>query len=92
MNAEKTAVEFDDGIVAVTVSPGDEDGEAEMGGAGEEGGFGGFSATLAGGGGDGVDGDGPAFEIGARVLGADDDCGRHNKKWRSGWLRLEKLL
>ncbi|MFZ0295701.1 MAG: hypothetical protein WAL52_18975 [Candidatus Sulfotelmatobacter sp.] len=92
LNAEKTAVEFDDGIVAVTVSPGDEDGEAEMGGAGEEGGFGGFSATLAGGGGDGVDGDGPAFEIGARVLGADDDCGRHNKKWRSGWLRLEKLL
>ncbi|MGB7602858.1 MAG: hypothetical protein WBM24_21330, partial [Candidatus Sulfotelmatobacter sp.] len=56
LDAEKSAVEFDDGVVAVAVSPGDEDGEAEMGGAGEEGGFGGFSATLAGGSGDGVDG------------------------------------
>jgi len=54
-------VEFDDGVVAVAVSPGDEDGEAEMGGAGEEGGFGGFSATLAGGLGGGVEGDGFGF-------------------------------
>ena len=41
-----------------------------MGGAGEEGGLGGFSATLAGGSGDGVDGDGFGFEVGARVLGS----------------------
>jgi len=57
LDAEESVVEFDDGVVAVAVSPGDEDGEAEMGGAGEEGGFGGFSATLAGGLGYGVEGD-----------------------------------
>ena len=57
LNAEESAAEFDDGVVAVAVSPGDADGEAEIGGAGEEGGFGGFSAALAGGLGDGVDGD-----------------------------------
>ena len=70
LDAEESAVEFDYGIVAVAVSPGDEDGEAEMGGAGEEGGLGGFSAPLAGGSGDGVDGDGLGFEVGARVLGS----------------------
>jgi hypothetical protein len=57
LDAEESAVEFDDGVVAVAVSPGDENAEAEVGGAGEEGGFGGFSATLASGLGDGVDGD-----------------------------------
>ena len=65
LNAEESVVEFDNGVVAVAVSPGDEDAEAESGGAGEEGGFGGFSATLAGGLGDGVDGDdfaGPGIE------------------------------
>jgi hypothetical protein len=51
-------VEFDYGVVAVAVSPGNADAEAEGGGAGEEGGFGGFSATLAGGPGDGVEEDG----------------------------------
>jgi hypothetical protein len=80
LDPEESVIEFDDGVVAITVSPGDEDGEAEMGGAGQEGGFGGFSAALAGGSGDGVDGDGLAFEIGARVLGANDDGGRHNAK------------
>jgi hypothetical protein len=71
LNAEESVVEFDDGVVAVAVSPGDEDGEAEMGGAGEEGGFGGFSATLAGGLGTGVEGDG----FGVIWL------------WRGEWLR-----
>jgi hypothetical protein len=57
LHAKESAVEFDDGIVAIAVSPREADGEAEMGGASEEGGFGGFSATLAGGLGDGVNGD-----------------------------------
>jgi len=57
LDAEESAVEFDDGVIAVAVSPGDADTETEMGGAGEEGGFGGFSATFAGGLGNGVDGD-----------------------------------
>jgi len=61
LDAEESVVEFDDRVVAVAVSPGDEDGEAEVGGAGEEGGFGGFSATLAGGLGGGVEGDGFVF-------------------------------
>jgi len=58
LDAEKAAAEVDDRVVALTVSPGDADAEAEMGGAGEEGGLGGFSATLAGGGGYGVESDG----------------------------------
>jgi hypothetical protein len=58
LDAKESAVEFDDGVVAIAVSPGNADAEAEMGGAGEEGGLGGFSATLAGGLGDGVEGDG----------------------------------
>jgi hypothetical protein len=58
LDAEKPVVEFDDGVVAVAVSPGGEDGETEMGGASEESGFGGFSATLAGGLGYGLDSDG----------------------------------
>jgi len=70
LDAEESVVEFDDGVVAVAVSPGDENGEAEMGGAGEEGGFGGFSATLAGGLGGGVEGDG----FGVREW-LDQDCG-----------------
>src|SRR5260370_38481981 len=48
LDPEESVVEFDYGVVAVAVSPGDADAEAEGGGAGEEGGFGGFSATLAG--------------------------------------------
>ncbi len=61
LNAEESVVKFDDGVVAVAVSPGDEDGEAEMSGAGEEGGFGGFSATLAGGLGGGLERNGLGF-------------------------------
>jgi hypothetical protein len=57
LNAKEAAIEFDDGVVAVAVSPGKADGEAESRGAGEESSFGGFSAALAGVG-DGVDGDG----------------------------------
>ena len=69
LDAEESAVEFDDGVVAVAVSPGDEDGETEMGGAGEEGGFSGFSATLASGSGDGMDGDGlGGFWLEARLV------------------------
>ena len=49
VDAKESVVEFDDGIVAVAVSPRDENAEAEGGGAGEEGGFGGFSDALAGG-------------------------------------------
>ena len=57
LDAEESVVEFDDGVVAVALSPGDADAEAQGGGAGEEGGFGGLSATLAGGLGDGVESD-----------------------------------
>ncbi len=58
LDAEESVMEFDDGVVAVAVSPGDADAEAEMGGAGQEGGFGGFSEALAGGLGGGVESDG----------------------------------
>jgi len=47
LDAEESVAEFDDGVVALAISPGETDGESEMGGAGEEGGFGGFSAALA---------------------------------------------
>lgn len=47
--------EGDDGVVALAVSPGEADAESKVGGAGQEGGFGGFSATLAGGFGDGLE-------------------------------------
>ena len=57
LDAEESVMEFDDGVVAVAVSPGYADAEAEMGGAGQEGGFGGFSEALAGGLGGGVEGD-----------------------------------
>jgi hypothetical protein len=57
LDAEESAAEFDGGVVTVAVSPGEADGEAESGGAGEEGGFGGFAAALASVG-DGVDGEG----------------------------------
>ncbi len=77
LHAEEAAVEFDDRIVAVAVSPGEADAEAEMGGAGEEGGLGGFSATFAGGDGDGVDGDDfLRMRLGALAM---DDV-RHNRK------------
>jgi len=57
LDAEKTVIEFDDGVVAVTVSPWEGNAEAESGGAGEEGGFGGFSEAFAGGLGGGLEGD-----------------------------------
>ncbi|MGB8729942.1 MAG: hypothetical protein WCC99_01760 [Candidatus Sulfotelmatobacter sp.] len=77
LHAEEAAVESDDRIVAVAVSPGKADAEAEVGGAGEEGGLGGFSATFAGRDGDGVDGDDFwGARLGARAM---DDV-RHNKK------------
>jgi len=57
LDAEEAGAAADDGVVAFTVSPGDADAEAEAGGAGQEGGFGGFAAALAGGSGDGVEGD-----------------------------------
>lgn len=56
LDAEESVAEVDDGVVAVAVSPRDEHAEAEVGGAGEEGGFGGLSAALAGGAGRGVEG------------------------------------
>ena len=57
LDAEESVIEFDDGVVAVAVSPREADAEAEGGGAGEEGGFGGFSEALAGGFGGGVEGE-----------------------------------
>jgi hypothetical protein len=58
LNPVETAVAVvDDEVVAFGLSPGGADAEAHAGGAGEEGGFGGFSAALAGGLGDGVEGD-----------------------------------
>ena len=42
-------------IVALAVSPGFSDAEAQAGGFGEKGGLGGFAATLAGGEADSVD-------------------------------------
>ncbi len=58
LNPIETAVAVvDDEVVAFAFSPGLADAEAHAGGAGEEGGFSGFSAALAGGLGDGVDGD-----------------------------------
>ena len=78
-------VEFDDGVVAVAVSPGDEDGEAEMGGTGEEGGFGGFSATLAGGLGGGVEGDGLVVGQSVRGEWLDQD-------WGGVVLRIVKVV
>jgi hypothetical protein len=45
-----------------------------MGGAGEEGGFGGFSATLAGGLGDGLDGEGFSDAgLGTRIVEVEQD-------------------
>ena len=43
LDAEESVAEFDYGVVAVAIAPRDEDAEAEMGSAGKEGGFGGFS-------------------------------------------------
>ena len=53
---EAAAAVVDDEVVAFGLAPGGADAEAHAGGAGEEGGFGGFSAALAGGFGDGVEG------------------------------------
>ncbi len=80
LDAEESVVEFDYGIVAVAVSPRDADAEAEMSGAGEEGGFGGFSAALVSGLGGSVEGD----EWLARRIG----FVLHNKKGAAGGLRL----
>jgi len=57
LDAEETVVEFNDGVVAIAVSPRDADAETEGGGAGEEGGFGGFADALARGLGDGLEGE-----------------------------------
>ena len=67
----------DDGVVALAVSPGEADGEVEVGGAGEEGGFGGFSATLTGGGGCGVEGNdsGGIWEREVFPAVLDQNCG-----------------
>ncbi|MFZ1005987.1 MAG: hypothetical protein WAN65_04065 [Candidatus Sulfotelmatobacter sp.] len=85
LDAEESVVEFDDGVVAVAVSPGDEDGETEVRGTGEEGGFGGFSATLAGGLGGGVEGDGFGFEGLLHGEWLDQD-------WREVALRIVEVL
>jgi len=75
LDTEEAGAAADDGVVAFTISPGDADAEAEAGGAGQEGGFGGFSAALAGGGGYGVEGDDlgdlgwARFPAGALALG-----------------------
>ena len=90
LDAEESVVEFNDGVVAVAVAPRDANAEAEMRGAGEEGGFGGFSATLAGGFGGGVEGDG--FLGGGRVVLRIVDFVRHNEKGAAGGLRLRTLL
>jgi len=75
LHAEESAVEFDDRIVAVAVSPRKADAESEVGGAREKGGLGGFSTTFAGGDCDGVDGDDfLRMRLGARAM---DDV-RHN--------------
>jgi hypothetical protein len=98
LDAEESVAVVDDGVVAFAVSPREADGESEMSGAGEEGGFGGFSATLAGGGGDGVDGDdagGRWFEQGVFPAGMDparfdqnfgcaENKDRHNGKGAAG--------
>ena len=58
MDAEESAAEVYGVVVAFAVSPGDKDAAVEGGGAGQEGGLGGFSAALAGGRhGHGLDGD-----------------------------------
>src|ERR1700685_663499 len=54
---EAAVAVVDDEVVAFGLSPGGADAEAHAGGTGEEGGFGGFSAALAGGLGDGVERD-----------------------------------
>jgi hypothetical protein len=63
---EAAVAVVDDEVVAFALSPGLADAEAHAGGAGEEGGFGGFggfSAALAGGFGDGVEGEGLGFGV-----------------------------
>src|SRR5207244_3277085 len=46
LDTKKAMAEVDDRVVALAVSPRETDSEAEASGAGEEGGFGGLSATL----------------------------------------------
>jgi len=77
LDAEESVAMVDDGVVALAVSPGEADGEVEVSGAGEEGGFGGFPATLAGGSGDGVEGDdgGEFWEVEVFPAGFDQDYG-----------------
>jgi hypothetical protein len=57
LDSEQSAAEVDYGVIALAVSPGDADAAVEGGGSGEEGGLGGFSAALAGGGAYGLEGD-----------------------------------
>jgi hypothetical protein len=49
LDTEKSVAQGDDGVIALAVSPREADAETEVGGAGQEGSFGGLSATLAGG-------------------------------------------
>ena len=88
LDAEESAAAFDDGVVALAVSPGEADGEFEVGGTGEEGGFCGFTATLAGGDGDGVEGDdsGEVWEEEVFPAGLDQNygCITHNRKGAAG--------
>jgi len=97
LDAKESVIEFDDGVVAVAVSPGDEDAEAEGGGAGEEGGFGSFSATLAGGLGGGVEGDSGGLAdwleqnwrgLRGRIFFWFEHNVSSQKERRSHWLRL----
>ena len=83
LDAKESVIEFDDGVVAVAVSPGEADAEAEVDGAGEEGGFGGFSDALAGGFGGGVKGDEWVLgrfhkrDASAKVKGVGQECPTH---------------
>ena len=80
LDAEESVIEFDDGVVAVAVSPGNADGEAEGGGAGEESGFGGFSVTFAGGLGSGVESNDFRVRKAVRIV----VCGAHKNSAARG--------
>ena len=61
LDAPEAVSGVDEEVVAVAVSPGRGDGESEGAGAGKEGRFGGFSVTLAGALGAGLDADSEGF-------------------------------
>ena len=88
LNAPEIAVSgVEEKVVALAVSPRLGDAEAQAGGFGEEGGLGGFSATLAGGEADGVD-----VELKDGFICRYAGWGSHNKKSAAGWLRGRSLL